>query len=171
MNLFRLWLVGLGLFVATLVGRADGPQTVVAPGLFSYQAPPGWTAQDSPISKYKVSFAPPVNGFAANINVVIDKAAMSLNDYVTASLSQLKATPMLVNVKVVSQQPFQTAGGLDGQRVVVTDAMGKMDLQQTFYFFDGGSNAKLVVTASCLSSDGAADAPLFDAALKTFTLE
>lgn len=171
MNFSRLLVLGMGLFAATLVCRADGPRTVVAPGLFSYQAPPGWTVQDSPISKYKVSFASPASGFAANINVVIETAAVPLNDYVTASLSQLKATPMLLNVKVVSQQPFQTAGGLDGQRVVVTDAMGKMDLQQTFYFFDGGSNAKLVVTASCLSSDGAADAPLFDAALKTFTLE
>jgi hypothetical protein len=171
MRFARLLLPGLGLLAAALVCRADGPQTVVAPGLFSYQAPLGWTAQDSPISKYKVSFAPPANGFAANINVVIETAAVSLNDYVTGSLSQLKATPMLTNVKVVSQQPFQTAGGLDGQRVVVTDTMGKINMQQTFYFFDGGSNAKLVVTASCLAADGAADAPLFDTALKTFTLE
>ena len=167
----RLLLVGLGLLAAIIPLYADAGPTVLAKGLFSYQAPPGWAAQDSPISKYKISLAPAANGFSANINVVIETAAVSLNDYVTGSLGQLEATPMLTNVKVVSQQPFQTAAGLDGQRVVVTDTMGKMNLQQTFYFFDGGSNAKLVITASCLVSDGATDAPLFDAALKTFTLE
>jgi hypothetical protein len=123
------------------------------------------------MSKYKISFAPAANGFAANINVVIETAAVSMNDYVAGSISALKATPALTNVTVVSQQPFQTAAGLDGQRVVVTDTMGKLNLQQAFYFFDGGSNAKLVITASCLAADGATDAPLFDAALKTFTLE
>jgi len=171
MKLLRLLLFGLGLFAAAISCRATDSQTVVAPGLFSYQAPSGWTVKDSPISKYKISFAPPANGFAANINVVIETFAGSLSDYVTGSLNGLKATPVLTNVQVLSQQPFRTAGGIDGQRVVVSDTMGKINMQQTFYFFDGGSNAKLVITASCLAADGATDAPLFDAALKTFTLE
>ncbi len=172
MNWPRPILAVLGLLATALTCRAGGgPQTVVAPGLFSYQAPSGWTVQDSPASRFKVAVGPAALGFAPNINVVIENATVPLNDYVAGSMRGLKASSILTGVTLIEQGPFRTAGGIDGQRVVVTDTLGKINMRQTFYFFDGGSNAKLVVTASCLASDGATKAPLFDAAVKTFTLE
>jgi hypothetical protein len=167
----RLILLLSASALAFLPARADGGPTVVQPGLFSYQAPPGWTVQESPVSKYKISLAAPVNGFAANINVVIENAPVSMNDYVTASLNGLKSATALQDVKILSQEPFTTAAGLAGQKIVVTDTMNKIGVRQTFYFFDGGSDNKLVITASCAQPDGAADAVLFDAAMKTLTLE
>jgi hypothetical protein len=47
--------------------------------------------------------------------------------------------------------------------------MDKLDLQQIFYFFEGASDTKLVVTASSLVGDGAVYASIFDASLKTFS--
>jgi hypothetical protein len=70
----------------------------------------------------------------------------------------------------VSEAPFLTAAGLDGQRVA-TETADPRALRQVFYFFDGGSDRKIIVSASCLPEDGAADTALFDASVKTLSLE
>jgi hypothetical protein len=145
--------------------------TVLAKGLFSYQAPPGWSVQQASFSKYPVSAAPRRNGFAANIDVVIESSPKALGDYVSSSLAAFQSSGALRDMHVVNQRPFLTAAGLDGIRVEATDMAGPYHLREIFYFFDGGSDNKLVVTASCLARDGIRDAPLFDASLKTFTLE
>jgi len=167
-----LCLAFFGFAGAILPGRGlDMGPTVLQPGLFSYQAPKGWSVQDSPLSKCKVCVDAPKGGFAANLNVVIEANAKSLPDYVAANVAALKASPVFHDLKVVSQQAFTTAAGLDGTRLEITDTLDKFDLRQVFYFFDGGSGNKVVVTASCLIGDSAADAPLFDASMKTFSLE
>lgn len=170
--LAALSLVFFSLACEALPGRAaDLGPTVVQPGVFSYQAPSGWTVRDTPLSKYKVSTGTPRNGFAANINIVIEAYAKSLPDYVAANLTAIKGSSLFQNVKVLDQQPFTTSAGLEGTRVEIEDIFGKFNLRQTFYFFDGGSGNKLVITASCLVGDGAAEAPIFDGSMKTFTLE
>jgi hypothetical protein len=142
--------------------------TVTAAGVFSYQAPAGWSIKDTQMSKYKVCFDTPKNGFAANINVVIQPYPKPLADYVAFNKEQLKNVPMLQNVLIIDEKPFTTAGGLSGTRLVITDTVGKSDLEQTFYIFAGTGDTKYVVTASCLAADAQADAPIFDASAKTF---
>lgn len=143
--------------------------TVSAPGIFTYQAPPGWTVKDTAMSKYKICFDTPKNDFAANINVVVQPYPKPLADYVALNKSQIKSVPMLQNVLITDEKPFTTAAGLQGTRLVITDTVGKSDLEQTFYIFAGDGDTKYVVTASCLVTDAQTYAPVFDASMKTFT--
>ena len=171
MKFARALLAGLvTLAMATLSAQAQaGGDTVSSPGVFSYQAPPGWAVKDTSISKYKVSFDTPKNNFAANINVVVQSYPKSLADYVDVNKAQIKNIAVLQNVLIVDERPFTTTAGLQGTRMVVTDTVGKADLEQTFYLFAGDGDAKYVVTASCLLGDAQAYAPIFDASIKTFT--
>jgi len=162
----------LGLAFAILPGKAqDLGATVSQPGVFSYRAPKGWAVKDSPLSKYKVSFDTPKNNFAANINLVVESYPKPLADYVAANKSSIKSVPFLQNVLIIDEKPFVTAGGLHGTRLVITDTVGKANLEQTFYFFAGDSDAKYVVTGSCLVDDARQYAPIFDASMKTFSTQ
>lgn len=158
---------------AFLPGRGDelGP-TVLAKGLFSYQAPSGWSVQETSFSKYPVSAAPRHDGFAANIDVVIENSPKGLDDYVSSSLAAFQGLrSALRHMRIVSRQAFLTSAGLDGVRVEAAALAGSYHLRETFYFFDGGGGNKLTVTASCLAAESTQDVPLFDASLKTLTLE
>ncbi len=160
----------LSLAFTTMPGHAqDLGDSVSQPGVFSYQAPKGWTVKDTAISKYKISFDAPKNNFSANINVVVESYPKSLSEYVELNKTALKTAPVFQNLQIIDEKPFETSSGVKGTRLVVKDTMGKVDMQQIFYFFEGASDAKLVVTASCLVGDGDHYTPLFDASLKTFS--
>ena len=121
------------------------------------------------MSKYPICFDVPKNGFAPNINVVVQKVAKPLAEYVAMNKSQLKSITLLQNVIIIDEKPFQTTTGLAGTRLVITDVVGKSELEQTFYFFEGPDDTKYVVTASSLIPDAATYAPIFDASLQTFS--
>jgi hypothetical protein len=159
----------VGLLLTTRPAPAqDAGSQVTLPGLFSYQAPSGWKVQDSPISRYPVAFDVPQNNFAANLNVVVQTYPDSLANYVAANRQQMSKAPVFTHFQIIDQQPFATANGAQGIRMVVKDGVGKQDLQQIFYFFEGAADRKFVVTASSLEGDGGRYAPIFDASLKTF---
>ena len=162
----------LALAWGTSSGQAQTlGDTVSAPGVFSYQAPAGWSVKDVAMSKYKVCCDAPKDGVTANINVVVQPYPKSLADYVAFNKEQLKATSALQNVIIVDEKPFTTAGGLAGTRLVITDTVFRTNLEQTFYFFAGNGDAKFVVTASCAVSAAQGYAPTFDASLKTFSIK
>ena len=146
----------------------EGGPTVLDKGLFSYQAPPGWTVPEMNLA-HPVAVGPMKDGFAPNIHVDIKPNAKPMKEFVADNLSAVRAA--FPNYKLVDQRPFFTAAGLDGSRVMITDTVGRFHLQQIFYFFDGGSNQVLVISASCLAADGVREAPIFDASIKTFSLE
>ena len=162
------------LTAGTGLGANPGP-TVLAKGLLSYQAPAGWIARDPVgISKYQIAVAPARVGMPANINIEVDQEAKPMDDYIANSLATLKKLPQVEDLTVVSQKTFTTAAGLDGRRVVVTDTVPQLNnarIEQVFYYFDGGGDNKLVITATCSASDAAINEPLFDAAIKSMTLE
>jgi hypothetical protein len=165
---FAAW----ALFVfagAILPGRGEeaGP-TVLDKGLFSYEAPAGWSVPEMTLS-HPVALGPMKDGFAPNIHVDIQSSPKSLDAYVTENLRAVRAA--FPDFRLVSRRPFTTAAGLDGIRVVITDKVDKFYLQQMFYFLDGGSNQKLIISACCLMADGIRYAPIFDASIKTFSLE
>jgi hypothetical protein len=171
MNTRLLFSLGF-LLLAFFAGRIHaGAETVSAPGVFSYEAPAGWTVENSAISKNPIARDAPHNGFAANLNVVIEQYPGTLDDYVAANMKAISATPLFVNFNVVEQKSFTTASGVRGARVVADDKLGKVDMRQTFYFFAGSSMNKIVVTASSRAADGDHFAPIFDAAMKTFTVQ
>lgn len=170
----QLPLFALILVAASLSLRASPGPTVLAKGLLSYQAPSGWRAQDLASSKYQVAVAPVLTGVPTNINIEVDRAAKSMSDYITGSLANLKKLPQIKDLVVVNRNAFKTSAGLDGTRVVVTDTVPQLNnarIEQVFYYFDGGGNNKLVLTATCPASDAATDEPLFDASMKSMTLE
>jgi len=158
-----------GLAFAGLPGHGEplGP-TVLDKGIFSYQAPPGWTVSELTAS-HPIAVGPSENGFAPNIHVDIGPNTKTVKDYVADNLRAVRAA--FPDYKLIDQRPFYTAAGLDGIRVVITDTVQKVHLQQIFYFFDGGSNQILIISGCCLVADGARKAPIFDASIKTFSLE
>ena len=143
--------------------------TVSQAGLFSYQAPKGWSVKSTPLSKYDVAVDAPRNNFVANINVVVEPFPDSLAKYVSANKQVIAASGIYAVFQIVDEQPFETSTGAKGVRLVAKDRLNQQDMQQSFYFFEGSSNNKFVVTASCLTSDGDQYAPIFDASLKTFS--
>jgi hypothetical protein len=142
--------------------------TVSQAGLFSYQAPKGWAVKSTPMSKYDVAVDAPQNNFAANINVVVESYPKSLTDYVSLNKEMIPSSPY-THFEIVEEQPFETSTGAKGVRQVVKDTLGKLNMQQIFYYFEGSSDKKFVVTASCLDGDGDRYTPIFDASLKTFS--
>lgn len=170
----RASLIALVLLAGSTVLRAGPGSTVLARGLLSYQAPPGWMARDLATSKYQVAVAPVTAGMPANINIEVDQAAGPMKDYIAGALANLKKLPQIKDLTVVSQAAFKTSAGLDGTRVVVMDTVPQLDnarIEQVFYYFDGGGDNKLVLTATCPASEAATNEPLFDAAIKSMTLE
>lgn len=170
----KLGFAVLVLISAGLQLRADTGPTVLAKGLLSYQAPPGWLLRDVPTSPYPIAIAPVLVGIPANINIEIDSKAQPMDDYITVTLANLKKMPQVKDVSVVSQVPFKTASGLDGVRVVVTDIVPQLNnarVEQVFYYFEGGGDKKLVITASCAASEAARNEALFDTSVKTLSLE
>jgi len=147
----------------------DLGDTVSQAGLFSYKAPKGWAVKSTPLSKYDVAVDAPRNNFVANINVVVESFPDSLAKYVSLNKQYVAASGVYTVFQVADEQPFETSTGAKGVRLVAKDQLNKQDMQQIFYFFEGSSNNKFVVTASCLAGDGAQYAPVFDASVKTFS--
>ena len=163
---FLFALMSTTLSSLPLLAQEAGP-TVLAKGLFSYQAPVGWSVSDLNLS-LPVSQGPAKDGFAPNIHVAIVSSAQPLAQFVAANILAARKAP---DFRLVEEKPFATAAGLEGTRVVVTETLDEKELEQVFYFFDGGSNQKIIVSAACLLEDATQDAPLFDASLKSFSLE
>jgi hypothetical protein len=172
LNAPLLFLLGLIAYVTSgAYGlAADAPNLVSQPGLFSYQAPAGWAVKASPMSKYPVALDAPQNGYSANINVVAESFPGSLKDYVAANKTALSSSKLFANVRFAHETAFQTASGLSGVRLVVLDTIGQLNLRQSFYIFPGHGDQKFVVTASSSADDGEKNSPIFDAALKTFSV-
>jgi hypothetical protein len=157
------------LFTTISSQGQDLGETISQPGLFSYQAPKGWAIKSLQLSKFPIAADAPRNNFSANINVVVEPAPGSLADYVALNKKLLVATPMFTHFQIVDEQSFETSAGVKGVRLVTNDGLGKEDMQQIFYFFEGSSNNKFVVTGSSLAADGDHYAPVFNASLKTFS--
>jgi hypothetical protein len=145
-------------------GEGMGP-TVLAKGLFSYQAPPGWQTTESSRSPYPVCSEGWNQAQEARIQVQIETASQGFSIYVDRCLQALCIGPD--HARILDRRPFVTAAGLDGIRVTLT----LRSLRHIFYFFDGGSGKIIIVNACCRLSDADRDVPLFDISLKTFTLE
>ncbi len=161
-------LTALALALTATAAHA-GPQVTDAAGGFSYTAPNGWKVTTMAVSKYKISYAKPANGFAANFNVVDENAALALPAYVRASANTMKS--LMPGYHFVSQTPFVTKSGLHGYKVVTDAAPQGRKLRQTYFLFSGHGPRKLVITASVLEAQAAQYAGPIDAAMKTFTLK
>ena len=111
-----------GFFVLALPGTLSAQalalgDSVSATGVFSYEAPAGLDgARHRRLQLAKSASDKPKNGFAANINVVVQPYLKPLADYVAFNKDQVKKIPMLQNVLIIDEKPFTTVGGLAGTR-------------------------------------------------------
>jgi len=155
--------------VLTATAAYAGPQVTDAAGGFSYTAPDGWKATTMAASKYKIAYAKPSGGFAANFNVVEEDAPTPLPNYVRVSVANLKAT--IPGCHLVSQTPFVTNSGLHGFKVVTNAATQSRKLRQTYFLFSGHGTRKMVFIASTPQAQAAQYAGPIDAAMKTLTVK
>src|SRR5260370_34034931 len=78
--------------------------TVSQAGLFSYQAPKGWSVKNTPLSKYDVAVDAPRNNFVANINVVVESYPESLAKYVSLNKQYVAASGVYTVFQTVAHQ-------------------------------------------------------------------
>jgi hypothetical protein len=139
-----------------------------AAGGFSFIPPEGWQIRDFPGKKFKIVVGPAAAGFAANINIVDESFDGSLEDYAKASLNALPK--VLKKYRLLKQENFVTAAGLQGMRAIVEDEQNNRLLRQTFYTFSKKST-KFTLTCSALAEEGDEFAPVFEASMKTFRFD
>jgi hypothetical protein len=118
------------LIVAAPLLAEQAGRDVEPAGGFSYLPPAGWTLMDFPGLKYKVAIGPVTDGFAANINVVDESYHGNLSDYVAANSKNMKA--VFKNMKVESQDNFQSDSGEHGCVMICSDEQQGKSLRQTF---------------------------------------
>jgi hypothetical protein len=159
------------LLASICVCQPGDASTVLAKGLFSYEAPLGWNVGPQSNSRFDVAKIGGESDFGS-ILVSIQESSLPFPEFVE---ERLRIVQQNEGVHVLRRQAFLTAAGLDGLRVVATGPLlyrvDKTPIQEVLYFFDGGSNQKIIVRATCAKTRAERYTPLFDAALKTFTLE
>lgn len=152
----------------------NSQQAYTAPGgEFSYVPPQNWLLREVPGYKYKFALGQPSEGFAPNINVVDEFAPVTLDEYVAGNLRMIPQMHEKMGgggspPTVLSQAEFTTDSEQRGVKVVTESEMNGKKMRQTFYFFDGGSGKKFVVTCSVLGEAGESYDKLFDTSMKTF---
>jgi hypothetical protein len=141
--------------------------TVLAKGLFSYEAPAGWFVHPQSNSNFPVA-----STNDAAILVEIQKSNAPIDDFIREYLSYLETKQ---KAHILRSESFVTAAGLDGYRLVLLGpSVAGADntlMEKVFYIFDGGADQKILVEASCSPSQAARCEPQFDASMKTFSLE
>ena len=108
---------------ATFLSPARGQKvdaTVTRPGLFSYQAPPGWRVVTLPRIENPISTGPNQREAHPYIEVDTAPSAASLADFSEANKKSMKA--MVPSTQFLDEKPFTTAAGLQGIRIVSTSS-------------------------------------------------
>jgi hypothetical protein len=136
-------------------------------GGFSYDPPKGWEIVQFPGLKYRVSHGPSENQFAPNINVVDERFAGTLPEYVDLNVENMKK--MFTDYTLLKREDFQTGDGQSAIRLIIEDKQQGRALRQTFCFF-GNSTRKYVVTCTALAEHGDSLDGVFAESMKTFRL-
>ena len=167
----RLSLIAIVMLSSLALIQKSGAQTKVSEPTagFSYTAPAGWQVRTFPGLKFKIAIAAPKNGFSLNINVVDEKYAGSLKEYVKGALRTMAA--MFAEYKLIGQSDFATSSGLKGVRLVSQSRQQKILARATVYIFPGKGTTKLIVTCSSLAEDGASHDAVFESVMKTFAVK
>ncbi len=135
-------------------------------GGFSYSVPASWSIGQIEGMQFQIARDKPVNGFAANINVLQEKNNYKFDDYVKLNIKQL--TEYMSDYKELDTDNFTTSAGLKGKRHICSDKQVGKNLIQVFYFLEGKDKTKTIVTGSCLAETRDKYVPLFDEIAKSF---
>lgn len=148
----------------------DNPNRHYEPaGGFSYVPPEGWElAESSSAVAYKVARSPSGGDFAANLTMVDEAFAGSLEEYVSLSVDNMGE--FFEGLEVISRDTFELEEGSPGVRMATEIAQGGLELRQIFYFFDLGGK-KLVVTCTRLADSMEEVDAACDESVRTFRFE
>jgi len=124
----------------------------------------GWNVRDFPGLKYKMVITEPVDGFAANLNVVDEAFGGSMEQYLELSVQTVKK---LFKAEVLGQAPF-SADNAKGMKLVTNTQHNELKLRQIFYVFDNSNGMKVVVTASSLLNSADENEKKFDTMVGSF---
>jgi len=159
---------GFVLFVSLFAADTDKRHTEPAGG-FSFCPPKDWVIREVAGMKYKFAFGPLADGFAPNINVVDESFTGSLQAYVKANLETLPK--VFKGFKKLGQSDFKTDSGMNGVKIIIQSEQQGHAIRQSFFFFEGKADKKLVATCSALAEGGAKLDSAFEASMKTFAIE
>ncbi|MBZ5551285.1 MAG: hypothetical protein LAO21_01095 [Acidobacteriia bacterium] len=171
-SLFLLFI----LFSGTLncLGQTTVARYVEPEGGFSFSVPSDWSIEEVANQKYRMVFAPAVDGFAPNISVVDEPALGSIDGFVAA---RLRGLPKLFEgvsgneFRTPNQSDFITKFGQRGIRVVTQMEFNGRVLRQAEYFFHGREGRVIVVTCTVPTHGGEAYDRMFDESMKSFSSE
>ena len=132
---------------------------------FTLVPPPGWTLSDTATAQVSMSAPESQNGFAANINVMVQSApGVTLDQYAEKSLEQAHR----YKGKLQSQKDVE-AHGRKGRQLHLTATVKdrQLEILSTFYIIN---NRVYLITATA-SPDSFKDyLPVFEANAKSFKL-
>jgi hypothetical protein len=132
---------------------------VSEPGLFSFQAPKGWDTQTSPEQNYS-SCSGPAESDGSSPSITVDQQGyQEVDAYVKTYMATLGAS--------AEKSSFQTNSGAKGVRVIAKDGAN----ETVAYVFPAKNGLLMVFTGKCLSADDSQIRPLFEASLKSLTLD
>jgi hypothetical protein len=156
------------------LGQTTVTRFVEPEGGFSFSVPSDWSIEEVPGQKYRMVFAPAVDGFAPNISVVDEPALGSVEGFVAA---KLRGLPKLFEgasgkeLRTPIQSEFITKFGQRGIRVVTQMEFNHRVLRQAEYFFQGRDGRVIVVTCTVPTHGGEDFEGMFDESMKTFSSE
>jgi hypothetical protein len=151
---------------------ADSPdlgKAVAEDGLFSFQGPKDWEPQDDPEREYATCVGPPEAGGFKPFIIITPEDNQTVDDYVKSQTEKLTGTggkPALVD-----KRSFKTDHGDTGMRLVVKNESSPRKIESVRYVFSAKNGLLLVFRCQCLSSDDAQFRPMFDASMKSLTLD
>jgi hypothetical protein len=174
MRISVLGLTALVLIAPLTFALADDGPMIVAPNVFSYQAPPAWAKINLPgtgttyPAAVEVSNAGGAGQARAMITVNTDSAPVPLTKWCSDSLNRNKIQFAQFGAQIGELESFQTTAGAVGLRAPVDLTAHGRAIHYVMYFFAGRGDTKIAVTCACAATDAAHFAPLFEAAMKTF---
>ena len=183
MNRRHFIVLALGVLLASACSRAGGDSsgesagnssqglgpTLSTPSLFSYVAPKGWSSQVGPggaMGGFPQAVGPASHNFTPDITFKTD-------GYQTVAQFVKTYQPKLVDVdqpfpmKLVDEEPFVTAAGVQGMRLHSIDVANPPTAEQFSYVFPNPDGLVFEFACACAPADAAHDAPIFDASMKT----
>jgi hypothetical protein len=156
-----------------LPAAAHAQDKVAVPDVFSYQLPAGWAKVDLPGSSYPTAIeAAAQNGQAkaqAMITANADTTVGDLGSWCIQALARNKAQLASLSARVGVLEPFVATGGFNGYRATIDLTARGRPIHYVMYFFEGGNSTKITFTCACSAPDAAHYAPLFEAAMKSFS--
>jgi len=144
-------------------------KTVSEDGLFSFQGPKGWEPRDEPEREYSTCIGPPEAGGFKPFIFITPEDNQTVDDYVKTQTGNL--TGVDGKLTLVDKGSFKTDHGDSGARMVVRNESSARKVESVRYIFSAKNGLLLVFKCQCLSVDDAQFRPIFDASMKTLTLD